>query len=179
MTVSQSGQDEMIAVRAVQCMIVFTVCLLMLGTTCHCAPILIDDIADMVLLTGSQDFSENALQSNTQIYVFQERSNYVLPSDVTVDATSPGTYSSDPGTATITAGTSVNAYIVHMDVTQQTTHGSIGGNPSAGGITFDYPIIGVIGMAANLDATDSVLGDPDSTYSPVPDSRGFWETNDK
>jgi hypothetical protein len=58
----------------------------------------------------------NQLTSDTDIFVFEEQANYVLPVDVQVDGTTPGVYSSPsvPG-GTIAAGTTINSYVVHSD----------------------------------------------------------------
>ncbi len=146
---------------------------------------LVSDDATLVELTEgvSQDFrSGGPNQSNTDIYVFLELRAFVLASDLTVDATAPGTYSADPGDSTLSAGTEVDSFFIHMDVINPPTttqHGAMPPAPlTAGSITFDYPILGVIGALALLDSSDAMMGDPSSFYTPAPDSRGFWEGND-
>ena len=99
-----------------------------------------------------------------------------------MDATDPGAYTSDPGNTAIPAGTLLDSFFIHMDVIDppaNTVHGALPPDPlTAGSITFDFPILGVIGAAALLDLSDSVVGDPGSYYTPPPSAREFWETND-
>jgi hypothetical protein len=78
----------------------------------------VEDDAQFTELTGPQDFrSDGPLQSNTAIYWYQEQNSLVLPVDVTVNDVAPGTYTASPGTSTILAGTTINAIMLHMDVT--------------------------------------------------------------
>ncbi len=138
---------------------------------------LIDDAADLVEVTGAQDFSNDGpLQSNTEIYFFQERDDYILPSDVTINARSPGTYSTAGPSQVLSLGQVVDIFFIHMDVVSGTiTHG--GGGSTAGSIVFDEMILGVIGTVSELDASD-FLGDPFSTYLPTPAARNTWEGSD-
>jgi hypothetical protein len=138
---------------------------------------LIDDDANLVEVTGPQDFSDDGpLQSNTEIYFFQERDDYTLPSDVTINARAPGTYSTAGPSQVLSMGQVVDIFFIHMDVVSGTVvHG--GGGSTAASIVFDEMILGVIGIATDLDASDS-LGDPFTIYLPVPAARQIWESED-
>jgi hypothetical protein len=148
-----------------------------------CAPLpalaitVVEDDAQFTELTGPQDFrSDGPLQSNTAIYWYQEQNSLVLAADLTVNAVAPGTYTTSPGTSIIASGTTVDVILLHMDVTTTTTFGGSGN--TAGSITFDDVILGVIGAAAELDASDLAVGDPSSSYTPAPTARHTWEASD-
>jgi len=148
-----------------------------------CAPLpafaitVTEDDAQFTELTGPQDFrSDGPLQSNTAIYWYQEQNSLVLPTDLTINAVAPGTYTASPGTSVILAGTTINAIMLHMDVTTTTVFGGSGN--TAGSITFDHDIIGLIGDAPELDASDAIVGDPASLYGPAPVARQTWENAD-
>jgi hypothetical protein len=113
----------------------------------------------------------NELTSNTDIFIFGEVSNLLLPFDLHVDAAVPGNYTS-PFLAggTITAGTVVNSYLVHSD-------------PTAGfplfyndrTLTFSNgeEIVGLIMLAPTLNETTSLLGAPGTLYPPAPAAWGL------
>ena len=148
-----------------------------LGSWLAASPILTDGSAHFVYLTGAQDFSRSALQSDTDIYIHPERSEYTTTSDITVNiliesVSDAGTYSSNPGNETLSSGAYVDVYLLHMDVYNSQTH------VDAGSITFDHDIVGIIATRSNLNDTDGNLGDPNSDYTPRPYSRGFWESDD-
>ncbi len=151
--------------------------LLGVGATPAAALTLVDGDATLTLLTGPQDFrSGGPLQSDTEIFVFQERDDLLLASDVTVNVTLPGTYSSSPGTSVLPAGIWVDVFLLHMDTTATVIHGA--GAAIAAEIRFDSEILGVIGATPELDASDAPLGDPASLYLPAPSARHTWETDD-
>jgi prepilin-type N-terminal cleavage/methylation domain-containing protein/prepilin-type processing-associated H-X9-DG protein len=112
----------------------------------------------------------NNFQDDDTVYLFTEHCGMVLPQNVSVDlspldppdqqiwkenlgfATSP---------ATIPAGTVVDVYLVHFD-------------PIKGGRTnvtaelqFNRPILGMIITNAKMLATDALLGNVDTRYSPT------------
>lgn len=100
-----------------------------------------------------------ANQSLTQAWAFNEVSNFTLATNLPVNATTPGTYTSNgsltPGS--IAAGTVINSHYLYSD-------------PVAGALTtyegfveFDQPILGVICLRADLNSTD-FLGAPGTAY---------------
>ena len=84
----------------------------------------------------------NKYESNTDIFVFDEKQDLTLTSDVYVDITKAGTYNDagDLTPGTIPAGTLVNSYLIHVD--------PVGTASSLfkydGSITFSNKILGVI-----------------------------------
>ena len=109
--------------------------------------------------------------SNTDAYIWSERTALVLPSAVSVELTAPGTansgngYSPSPGT--IAAGTLVDTYLIHSDPTGSAQHNYVGT------VTFDAPILGIIDLTRHLANTDSILGNPGTTYPGASTDRGL------
>ncbi|MEX2666062.1 hypothetical protein [Candidatus Uabimicrobium amorphum] len=131
---------------------------------------LIDGNADLVEIAGPQNFSQNQTQSDDQIFVFQEREDFVLGQDLNVDTTATGTFNSANEPGVIAAGTEVDVFLIHMDPFVALTHNN------AGSIVFSNPIIGLITTAASLNNTDAVIGDPASIYdAPAPGFRGIFD----
>ena len=112
------------------------------------------------------------LENNDAMLVFAERTNFALPSAVTVDFTEANTYASpsDLDPTTIAAGTVVNSYYVHVDQTDTVSRQGLTAT-----ITFPEPIIGVILTDARLNASRSVLGVSTTTYpgAPVNSAHGY------
>ena len=107
-----------------------------------------------------------ATESDSQILLFTESTNVALPEPTEVDISLPGAYHfpPDPATglltpATIAAGTCVNSYFLHFDRVT-----NVGFTRLTGSATFDLPIIGVIVLTSQLDASDATLGHPGTTY---------------
>jgi hypothetical protein len=101
-------------------------------------------------------------QSNTAAFVWSERTNFVLPTNVSVNMTGPGTSNSgngyNPSPGLVASGTPVDTYIFHSDPVGGAAH------------TYDFtvtsstPILGVIDTISGLAGTDSLLGSPTTTY---------------
>src|SRR5579875_1329313 len=106
----------------------------------------------------------NQLQSNTDLFLFQEKSDFVLPTDIHVDATAPGLYNFyPPPGGTISAGTEINSYLIHDDpinielfLNRQIsfTHGET--------------ILGIEMLSSTLDASDPLLEAAGTLYPPSP-----------
>lgn len=113
-----------------------------------------------VLIAPPPSIALNAVQSNTQIVAFDEQQDVVLASDLAVNITASGTYdSANPLTpGTIADGTTVSSHYVSFDPALVDV--SIGG----GTLTFDKQIIGVIVEDNEIDSSDSILGNPGTTY---------------
>ncbi len=112
----------------------------------------------------------NDLEDNTVVWMYQERQCYCLPSSVKVNIVNPGRYdnSYDRDSGTIPAGTFVDSHFLHYDPigsTNATTGGQV--------VKFSDEIIGIICKDAELNASDSVLGNPGTVYSSGQGSRGF------
>jgi hypothetical protein len=113
----------------------------------------------------------NQLESNTDIFAFQERAGYTLPVPVLVDVTDPGTYDQVSDVplipSTIPAGTTVNSYLLHADPDLRlvSTDFVVYSNRS---VTFDANEV-VIGIQLRTDTLllmHPVLGAPGTAYPP-------------
>lgn len=92
----------------------------------------------------------DATESNTIARAFNEASSFTLATNLPVNATSPGVYTSNgaltPGV--IAAGTVVNSHYLYAD--------PVGDGPAMyeGFMEFDQPILGVIVLRGTLNSTD-------------------------
>ena len=111
-------------------------------------------------IAKSQNF--RVLYSETEIFVCQEQSDFVLLEDLALNITESGSYTKDipltPGT--IAAGTRVNSYIVHLDHDPDDLLQYM----NAGTISFENEILGFITVGADLIASDPIVGDSGSFY---------------
>jgi hypothetical protein len=125
---------------------------------------------DVKVIPAPASAKFNDLEDNKIVWMFQERECYSLPSSVTVDITAPGTYTNNYAStsSTIAAGTMVDCHFLHFDPV-----GSQNTTPSGQVIKFSDDIIGIICVDAELNASDSVLGSPNTAYSTGQGSRGF------
>lgn len=135
---------------------------------------LTDGTASWNQVTGPVDFSTGATEGDNTTYIFQEQTDLTLTSDLGVDIAGDGSYTGngDPGDETVSSGTRVESYIVHFD-----PDGDVGtryARQENMSVTFDTQILGIIGRIGGLNATDDVLGDPGSTYTPI-GFRGTWD----
>ncbi len=90
---------------------------------------------------------------NRWSWIFEENSGVALPTGIEVDITAPGNYRYEPLTPGIVpAGTRVQSFLIHFDH-DGPTHGM-----SAGTVTFDSEILGVMVSPGNLDSSDVLLG---------------------
>ena len=125
------------------------------------------------LATPPSNIAVGKYEDDTTMFVFAERTNFALPSNVAVDFTASGTYDAPgdlPRTApTIAVGTIVNSYYVHVDQTDRR-----GNVPFVATIMFPTPIIGVILSDGRLTASgkENVLGVPGTTY-PTTGAHGY------
>lgn len=141
--------------------------LFVIGMHATAAPI---SLQNVTLLSGPQNFTSGALTSNTNAFLVLERSQFVLPSQVTLDTLTNGiTYSTFwPGTSsTLPAGTLVDVWLFHV----QRSGFSLGALTST--IDFGAPILGYAGRGicglggACLSSTDA-FGTPGSVYATGP-----------
>lgn len=112
----------------------------------------------------------NATES-TQMFVYQERQDLLLPSTVLVNLASSGTYApvtpNPAATLPIATGTTVTSYLFHLDP-PGTNLATI-----ATTVTFDGDILGIITSLSGLTATDAILGAIGTTYETVLGQRGM------
>lgn len=108
-----------------------------------------------------------ALESNTIARAFNEASSFALATNLPVNATTPGVYSSNgsltPGV--IAAGTIVNSHYLYVD--------PVADGPAnyEGFVEFDQPILGVIVLRNALNSSD-FLGASGTSYGDNP-ARGL------
>ena len=107
---------------------------------------------------GFNDFRRGALESGTDILLFAEQ-QVSLESDLSVNATEPGTYDAGnpPPGGTIPSGTQVESWLLHQDVPSGTADFTTT-------ITFDVDILGVICRPQELTASDH-LAQGSNTFS--------------
>lgn len=122
---------------------------------------------------------EGALESDTDAYLFVEKSDHTLSADLDVDATTNGSYTSNgdltPGT--INQGTNVASYFLHTD-----SVGTNGDETYTGRIEFAQNILGVIALIPTLDNSDAELGAAGTTYpngGSLNNFRGYELGSDK
>jgi hypothetical protein len=136
-------------------------------------------VADIIGTTGAIDLLPSAppsvkigaLQSNTQIFTFNEQQFLTLPSAISVDITAAGSYPPNTLTpGTLAAGTQVESDFLHTDPKNNSSMYD-------GSVTFSTPILGVIVLSASLNATDSLLGAPGTLYQTGDSERGLELTS--
>src|SRR5579884_3847298 len=121
----------------------------------------------------SFDGSNGALESNDHMFVFNERQNVTLASDLPTDISQPGTYGPDCGCNPLTpgvipAGTTVSSTFVHADPVGMPSKPNV----LQATIVTDSDILGieVCGNARpdcgvnGLDISDPILGAPGTIY---------------
>ena len=115
---------------------------------------------------------EEALESDTQFFIFQEIVSFLLPSNLAVDATAAGTYTADPPNTSIAGNTRVDSYFVHADPLDTDSGGSA--SPITyinSSVTFSRPVLGIIAQRQLLDLSDPLLGydgPPPTQYPGIP-----------
>ncbi len=124
----------------------------------------IDTTGSVSLIAPPASSVEGALESNVQIFLFAEQADVTLGAALGIDVDTPGTYDNSNipslGGSQVPAGTRVDSYFLHYDAAS--------GNPtSAGSVSFDTDILGVVVYAATLEASDGSLGAPGTTYIPA------------
>ena len=127
---------------------------------------------DVVLEPPPRSVKVNEYESNAAIRMFAEQADIVLPVEVSVDISLPGTCdeSADVTPDVISAGTVVSSYFLHFDPDTETIS-------LEGTATFDETILGLIVYHGGLNASDGILGADRSplegTHYPVNIYRGF------
>lgn len=110
------------------------------------------------------------------LFLVVEQQNLVLAQDLAVSTlTAAGDFfdtSADGAATTIAAGTTVNSFIIHGDRTQS----GLGLTPTS--VTFDSEIVALIWGNGKLAASDSVIGNPETTYAGNIQGRSGLEDND-
>jgi hypothetical protein len=127
---------------------------------------------DIVQISApSSDVQGSDPTSNDHAFIWSEQSALVLPMSISVDMNMIGmsnainSYSPSPGT--IAMGIRVDTYLIHSDPV-----GS-GSQNYVASVTFDTPILGIIDTISGLASTDSILGNPGTTYPGVSTDRAL------
>lgn len=109
------------------------------------------------------DLQQEAVRSDTDIFLYKEQSSLALSAPVAVDIIGDGTYNlpGDLTGGTIPAGTIVDSYVIHVDNMALNSIGD-GLITLTGSITFDTDILGVIVTNDGLAASDGL--NPGTTY---------------
>ncbi len=120
----------------------------------------------MKFVSPGPDFVPGRYEDSGYILVFLERSRVLLKSDLEVNVTEPGQYIRvrRPNRHTIAAGQMVRSYLLQLDPIGEFTWKEADGARVIGQITFDRPILGLIGGANLLIKTDELLGHPQGNY---------------
>ncbi len=124
--------------------------------------------AALVIISAPPSVLPGAIQSQTNATIFFE-STTTLSAPLSVDIIAPGTYNlvdpDNPGA--IAAKTTVNSYLLHHEsVNNQLSTVVVAG-------TFPTPILGIILSDSLLDASDPILGNPNTLYPTGLDYRGL------
>lgn len=120
----------------------------------------------MKFVSPGPDFVPGKYEDSGHILVFPERSHVLLKSDLEVNVTEPGQYirvrrrDKQP----IASGQLVRSYLLQLDPIGEFTWKEADGARVIGQITFDRPILGLIGGANLLIKTDELLGHPQGNY---------------
>lgn len=129
---------------------------------------------DISYISPPTSVKEGALEDSTKIKVFGEVQNFTLGADLNVNMTSPGTASVVSTTpppvvrtgltpGSISAGTRVNTYFLHLDALSTST----GTTRLGGSVTFDYDILGVIMLSNDVIYSSSIFSPHTSTTYPT------------
>jgi len=123
----------------------------------------------------------NQLQSNTDVFAFQEQSGVTLSAPLVVDVTAPGTYdmvSDIPLPSVIPAGTVVNSYYLHADPDLSIiTLGFVLFSGRAVTLSPGETIVGIQFLEPSLFLGALALGAPGTAYPPPPVGYGLELTN--
>jgi hypothetical protein len=163
--------------RAIFCRATLLVTILTAVTVCN-AGILTTSAGVVVLGSPPPSVELNQLESNTDIFVFQERANFTLPAPLPVDVTLPGTYDelsdAPPPPSFLPPGMVVNSYFVHADADLPLLSTGFVTYPNRS-ITFDPTevVIGIQFRNLTLILSHPLIGAPGTAYPPPPLSSGL------
>ena len=120
----------------------------------------------MKFVSPGPDFIPGKFEDSERIVVFLERSRVLLTSDLTVNVTQPGQYTRvrRRDTHPIPAGQTVRSYLLQLNPIGAFTQDEVERARVIGQITFDRPILGLIGGTTLLNRTDRFLGHPFGDY---------------
>lgn len=120
----------------------------------------------MKFVSPGPEFVPGKYEDSEHILVFLERSQVLLNSDLKVNVTKPGQYirvrrqDKQP----IAAGQVIRSYLLQLNPIGEFGRKEVDGARVIGQITFDRPILGLIGGTTLLNKTDELLGHPLGNY---------------
>lgn len=116
---------------------------------------------DFEVVAAPPSVQPQQYESSTAIRVFLESEQSIA--SFPVNAVAPGTYHAyaDFVDQTFVPTGPVRSYFIHYDVVGQTLA------QASGSITFDEPILAVIGRSLTMQETDATLGSPTTLYPIV------------
>jgi hypothetical protein len=120
----------------------------------------------MKFVSPGPDFAPGRYEDSERILVFPERERVLLKSDLEVNVTQPGQYirvhrkDKHP----IAAGKIIRSYLLQLNPIGEFGRNEVDGARVIGQITFDRPILGLIGGTKQLIGTDNLLGHPLGDY---------------
>ena len=120
----------------------------------------------MKFVSPGPDFVPGRYEDSERILVFHERSHVLLRSDLKVNVTEPGHYVPvrRRNKQAIAAGQVIRSYLLQLNPIGEFTRGETAGARVIGQITFDRPILGLIGGTTHLIRTGELLGHPLGDY---------------
>ena len=120
----------------------------------------------MKFVSPGPDFVPGRYEDSERILVFHERSQVLLRSDLKVNVTEPGQYIRvrRRNKQAIAAGQVIRSYLLQLNPIGEFTRDETDGARVIGQITFDRPILGLIGETTHLIRTDELLGNPLGDY---------------
>ena len=112
------------------------------------------------------NFVPGRFEDSERILVFHESSQVLLRSDLKVNVTEPGQYVRvrRRDKQAIAAGQIIRSYLLQLNPIGEFTRDEADGARVIGQITFDRPILGLIGGTTHLIRTDELLGHPLGDY---------------
>ena len=120
----------------------------------------------MKFVSPGPKFVPGRYEDSDHILIFPERSRVLLESELEVNVTDPGQYIrvGRHGRHSVAAGLAIRSYLVQLNPIGEFPRGEFGGARVIGQITFDRPILGLIGGTSLLNSTDQTLGHPLGDY---------------
>ncbi len=120
----------------------------------------------MKFVSPGPGFVPGRYEDSERILVFHERSQVLLRSDLKVNVSEPGQYVRVRrwNRQVIAAGQVIRSYLLQLNPIGEFTRDEAAGARVIGQITFDRPILGLIGGTTHLIRTDGLLGHPLGDY---------------